>query len=376
MLEKIVIQNVSSVGKCEIDFKKNRYNYREENLIGDLVNPVAIYGHNGSGKTAILRAIRSLIIMLIRPIDQISPFIVNNILFEKYNVDKKEEYLQGSLQLFFKIEDDSYSYFIKTSARGFIVEEILLSNGAKYIYRNSKEYKYNGKKGQISDSYLVPTLRKLANIEINDKKIQDVYRYLSSFTVIELPLINSQGGFVTSKIFETTSKFDLLVDKSSEVKEILKQYKEFPIYDIVKSNAATNNVNMIPELQYRIELESNGKKYSLPYTMISSGMQNQSLLLSILMTIPSNSVVLIDELEQALHPSAIKSFLDVVREKKIQLLFTSHNTYILQDLRPDQIYFAKWDDGFSSCDRLSNIYQNIREVNNIEKMYLSGVFNK
>ena len=174
----------------------------------------------------------------------------------------------------------------------------------------------------------------------------------------------------------TTSKFDLLVDKSSEVKEILKQYKEFPIYDLVKSNATTNNVNMIPELQYRIELESNGKKYSLPYTMISSGMQNQSLLLSILMTIPSNSVVLIDELEQALHPSAIKSFLDVVREKKIQLLFTSHNTYILQDLRPDQIYFAKWDDGFSSCDRLSNIYQNIREVNNIEKMYLSGVFDK
>ena len=58
----------------------------------------------------------------------------------------------------------------------------------------------------------------------------------------------------------------------------------------------------------------------------------------------------------------------------MQLVFSSHNTFILQMLRPDQIYFAKWEKGFSSFSRLSKIYPNIREINNIEKMYLSSVF--
>lgn len=375
MLEKIYIKNISSIGECVIDFKKNSYKYREENVVGDIVNPIALYGHNGSGKTAVLRAIQILITMLIRPVDQLRPFVVNNLLFEEYGKTKNESLIIGTISLWFKLNDNSYMYTIETSSKQLIINEVLECNKEKVFVRNSEKFKYRNKESIISESFLVPTLRKLANVEINDMTIQDVYRYLSSFSVIELPQINSVYGFVTSRVFEATSKFDLLVEKSSEVKEILRQYKEFPIYDIVKKGS-TNNLNINPELQYSIVLESNDKKISLPYTMISSGMQNQSLLLSILMTVPSNSVVFIDELEQALHPSAIKSFLNVVRDKKVQLVFTSHNTYILQELRPDQIYFAKWVDGFSSYDRLSNIYPNIREINNIEKMYLSGVFDE
>ena len=103
-------------------------------------------------------------------------------------------------------------------------------------------------------------------------------------------------------------------------------------------------------------------------------MKNQSALLSILVSMPEHSVLFVDELEQALHPSAIKSFLEVVKSKNIQLVFSSHNTFILQMLRPDQIYFSKWSEGFSAYYRLSKIYPNIREVNNIEKMYLSSIF--
>ena len=45
-------------------------------------------------------------------------------------------------------------------------------------------------------------------------------------------------------------------------------------------------------------------------------------------------------------------------------------------LRPDQIFFANWRNGFSNYKKLSDIYPNIREVNNIEKMYLSNVFDE
>ena len=114
------------------------------------------------------------------------------------------------------------------------------------------------------------------------------------------------------------------------------------------------------------------KKLSLAF--MSDGMMNQSILLSLILSMPNDSIIFIDELERALHPSALESFIEIVKNKKIQLVFSSHNTSVLQTLRPDQVYFAKWKNGFSNMYRLSKIYPAIREVNNIEKMYLSGLF--
>ena len=51
MLNKIVIKNINSIEKCEIDFTKGNYKFAEENLFDNVVNPIAIYGHNGSGTT-------------------------------------------------------------------------------------------------------------------------------------------------------------------------------------------------------------------------------------------------------------------------------------------------------------------------------------
>ena len=114
----------------------------------------------------------------------------------------------------------------------------------------------------------------------------------------------------------------------------------------------------------------------LPLSQISDGMLNTSVLLSIILSLPENATLVVDEIEDALHPLTILDFFKVVKEKNIQLIFSSHNTFILQQLRPDQIFFANWKDGFSTYKKLSNIYPNIREINNIEKMYLSNLFDE
>ena len=376
MLNKIYIENINSIGECVIDFKKNSYKFRQENVIEDNINPVAIYGHNGSGKSSIVKSIGSLIALLIGPVDLLQPFTINNLNYEAYRKNKKKDFIEGKIVLYFDVDNNKYEYTMVTSLSRYIEEEMLKCNNKVIIERNKTSYIYLEHKNQIVDSFMVPTLRKLANIEINDKIIQEAYQFLSSMTLIDLTRINSTFGFVTSKLFETTSKFDLLVSKSNEVKEILKDYKEFPIYDIVKTEQQIPNGLINPELQYQIELEGDNEKIRLPYSMISSGMQSQSLLLSILLSIPNNAVLFIDDLDENLYSSTIKSFLHFVRKKKIQLLFAANNTNILQDLRPDQIYLSKWVNGYSKCDRLSDVYPNIREINNIEKMYLSGVFDE
>ena len=89
MLTYIKVININSIDSCEIDFAKDKYKYLEENLIGNYVNPIALYGHNGSGKSSLLRSISYLISLMTDPVDNLAPFIVNNFRFIKYISDSK-----------------------------------------------------------------------------------------------------------------------------------------------------------------------------------------------------------------------------------------------------------------------------------------------
>lgn len=375
MLTNIKIVNINSIGTCEIDFSKDKYKYLEDNLLGDYVNPIALYGHNGSGKTSLLKAIGQFISLLINPVDNLDPFIVNQFSLNKYVNDEKNGIqnisdITGSIELHFTLNNIKYEYYISTSRLRRIEKEYLKSD-VTIFSRDVTSETFMGKTQKFSDlrSLLVPSIRYLAAEKINNNDIQNVYKFLISFTFIDLPYQHA-GAFVTSKLFNNMSRADLIVSKSEEVKKILMDYKEFPIYSVLKKESHDVSVPAGYYIKY------DGIDGEIPFDLISAGMLNQSTILSILVSLPDDSVLFVNELEQSLHPSAIMSFLKVIKKKKIQLVFSSHNTYILQSMRPDQIYFANWKNCSSSYSRLSRIYPNIREINNIEKMYLSSLFDE
>lgn len=376
MLEKIIIKNVNSIDVCKLDFTKDNYRYLGKNVKGNIVNPIAIYGHNGSGKSSILNAMAHFIGMMSLPADALAPFIVNNFLFEKYLQGKSKDktLAQGSVELFFDIDGKAYDYFLQTCRDNYISNEYLKIDGKTYFESRKGKYYFDGGEFNIENkttSRLVPFLRVLASSEITNPTIQTVFNYIKSFTHVNAAFIN-RGACVTSSMFNNTSVLDLLANHSSEVKDMLKQYKDFPVYSIEKNNVVMPS-GLISQ-QYNVVLEDNGFEGKIPFQLISTGMQNQSMLLSILLSMPKYSVLFIDEADIALHPSTIASFFDVIRDRDIQVIMTLHNTNAMQNLRPDQIFFTYWSKGFSTCRRLSKIYPNIREINNIEKMYLSSTF--
>lgn len=376
MLEKITIKNINSIDTCEIDFKKGNYKFLEKNINGEYVNPIVIYGHNGSGKSSFMNAIAFFIALFNTPVDLLQPFLVNNFLFEDYKKNKNEDLIKGSINLFFEIDNDKYEYFLETSRLGYISSEYLKVNNKAYLENKKRKYTYlarNYTKNTENSSPLIPLLRILSSQEINDSVIQKVSSYIRSFVEVNVNFIN-RGAFVASNIFNNTNLIDLLVSKSNDVKKLLENYSNFPVYSIVKDNV--NKINGLLSPQYSVILEDGDFKRKLPLQMLSTGMQNQSTLLSLILSMPENGVMFIDEADIALHPSIIESFFDVIRSRKIQVVLTLHNTYAMQSLRPDQIYFAKWKKGFSKFYRLSKIYPNIREINNIEKMYLSTLFDE
>lgn len=380
MIEKLRIKNVCSISEATMDFKKGKYEFLNENVLGDIVNPIAIYGHNGSGKSSFFSAINQFVALMSAPAGNLMPFVVNNFSFNDYQKNPTKENegkIIGTIDFCFSLGKNHYEYSISTSRNSYISEEYLRKDQEIIFERHVDNYSFEGKKRAVAaSSRLIATLRILASDEISNGTIQSVYAYLSSFTFANMIRV-ATGHFVTGKPLSNWGKMgDLMVEKSDEVKKYLKRNKDFPYYSVKKENVLTINPNGSALENYYIEMEDGDWRGTIPLALASDGMMSNTTLLSILLAVAKNSAIFIDELEVALHPSTIKAFLDVVREKKIQVIFSSHNTNILQDLRPDQVYFAKWSKGYSTIKRLSTIYPNIREVNNIEKMYMSRFFDE
>ncbi len=356
MITKVQIKNINAINDITLSFEKSRYHYLCDNIFNEqLVNPIAFYGTNGSGKTSFIFALAQLVQILCYEPERYTMFIPN-LLCE----DKK---CSSSIKLWFIINSKSYVYYIETHlSQGIIKEKLTMNNHIIFHKTDANTYMYKDKEETLS-STTFSILRKIAG-ELYDDDINMAYNYLSNIVYIDA----AKREFFTKQMVQKSIN-DLVVEQSDEVEKILKNYHHFPLYKYV-------SINIDGKKQYFFKMNIAGKTKTLNAAFMSTGMINQSMMLSILTSLPKNSVMLIDEIEDALHPLTIMDFIKVVKEKNIQLLFTSHNTYILQKLRPDQIIFANWSNGYSTYKKLSDIYPNIREVNNIEKMYLSHLFDE
>lgn len=378
MITRIQIKNINAIDSCDIDFQKNKYKYLEEMIYNDkLVNPVAFYGTNGSGKSSLLEAVGRLIELLIYEPSKLRSFIPHQLNSEDHlesffkNNEKNKgmfaktlECICSSVRIFFEIEQTEYEYFIETSFMNFINKEYLKHNQNYVFNRQADSYEYRKKEFEAKRN-LYPTLRKLASDKQDDVVITKCFEFLSS-----MAFVDAFKDTPTFKGLTEENYLDLIVEKSHDVNLLLKKYKEFPLYTISSEPTKDGGKN------YIAEIEAGKRKVRMPFQFISGGMMSQSLLLSILLSLPENGVLFVDEIEDALHPLTILDFIKIAQQKNIQLIFSSHNTFILQHLRPDQIFFANWKNGYSTYKKLSDIYPNIREINNIEKMYLANLFDE
>ena len=356
MITSVRIRNTGSIGDASLSFEKAGYKYLNEYVLDSRVaNPIAIYGCNGSGKSSFLNAFSFLVNLLNAEPDKISGFMPNLI---SLNKDPKTE---AGIDIRFSIEEKEYEYSVNEDFEG-LKSEILTIDGKTILKRSRNRYEYKGKTFPI-EARLYPALRDLAAKREASKDVKSAFEYLSNIAYISVSSMEYNIKSFTNKPY-----LDVLVDKSEQVKAILKHYKAFPEYDIVSQSSPTE------KKQYFAELKLGDSKLRLPFHWASDGMRSQSFLLSAVLSLPENGVLVVDEIDQALHPLTTMDFINVAIEKRIQLIFSGHNTNLLSRLRPDNIVFANWKDGYSSFKRLSDIYPNIREVNNIEKMYLASTF--
>jgi predicted ATPase len=96
----------------------------------------------------------------------------------------------------------------------------------------------------------------------------------------------------------------------------------------------------------------------IPASEISEGTMLTLGLLTALMTPPQPSLLLLDDIEQGLHPKAQRELIDVFKEiiqanEDLQIIFSTHSPYIVDALEPSQVHvLSNTPAGFTHVKRL------------------------
>ena len=371
MLEKVTFKNFKSfTEETTISLLPTKSEIlKNTNISNKTLKGCAFYGSNASGKTNALNAVTLLLDLLFS--NGIGDLISTITLFNKERT--------MSFEYAFSEDNDKIIYSFEIDREGKIVKEKLRLNNKDILTRISdsadtcltEKGQYTG--NEISQSSLfLRTVIFNANLS-NYPSLVKWINYLRNS--IYLNPSRTFGKIITFDNSPFKVDLNTYLEKNGE-KEINGFFEEFNFpYRISYEKNKPNTPTLVPFIN-RLKITRNSLA-SIPFYMESFG--NQTLLYvlpSFLSVIKTGGILAIDEFSSGLHNKLEELLIRFFMEKssEAQLLFVSHSTNLLRTdlLRPDQIYSTDLDEKGSFIRRFSD--ENPRETQNLEKMYLAGVF--
>lgn len=376
MLVKLSMKNFKSfMEEAEIDLNATGYEILEDtNKNKDNILKGALFvGGNATGKSTILNAVRFLLELLVWQIN-LAPF--------NYLCLFNEAKGRMQLKYEFLINKEKINYEIECDARG-ICKEKLLVEGKERLNRIERVAEYidnNDKKITID------------NLQTNQSAIRKVYfdtKFIDDNTLKLWFNFLEQSVYInqeTKVIYKSTGASSIITYKDYFEENGTDKFNKF--LEEIGYEQTVEYVNEYDNGKLKLDF-GNGKKdiiwkrknmdFSLPMDLESGGNQTLVNTLPIVFdTMRNNGMVIIDEFSSGFHnileEKVIKYFME--KSENAQLFLVSHSTNLLSNtlLRPDQIYTVDFiPEKGSKIKRISD--EKPREAQNLEKMYLSGVFN-
>lgn len=372
MLKTITISNYKTfTERTTIDFCATNYKFLEsENVTSDKNLKGAIFvGENASGKTNILKAIRLLMDVL---------FSVTEIDFSQmksfYTSDPNFE-----ISYQFGIDGSEIQYSIVCNNAG-IIEEKLSVDGSLYLHRTKD--KAIVKDGAIMHVSNIPDnlsfLRKFYfDTQFNDNAVLNKwFAFLKDSTYI-----NCYDG----KILTSTDNIKNLIADNFLERNGVAQFNEF--FNKINYNQRIGYTNEthnkkgpynIHKSEKFVVFQKDGTGVEIPMMYESTGNKTLINLLPVFIhAISHPSMLIIDEFSSGFHNELEECLLKYFfhHAKMSQAFIATHSTNILNTaiVRPDQVYSVCFK-GLSGTILKRFSDESPREAQNLEKMYLNGVF--
>ena len=372
MLEKVIVKNYKSLkNETIIDFTADKYAPLSDTHVKDgMLKGLFFFGANSSGKSNILDSIRILLELLF--LDKSIDFSFQTCLFSNENIE---------LEYFFRIDSHTIDYFIEINKIGQIVKEVLKDdlkimlkreeNNVETILTDTKHYNENS----VDDEMLF-----LRNIYFNTRfagfpELIKWFQYLQNSIYIHF----QQKKFIS---FSNKIQLDFMENTSEEdIKLINDFFKQTHICEEVKyTNRAIIGLDTVIDTGDRknFYIKSNDSDYWFPLFLESQGIQDLMRLLPIIIhIIHHDGLLIMDGFSLSLHNGVEELLINYLFQNIIssQVIVATHSTHILKNslIRPDQLYAVDFQ-GNEGTFITKFSKETPRTSQNLEKMYLSGIF--
>lgn len=361
MLKKIQFNNFTTFfNSTEIDFEATNYKFLAEENVGKnkILKGCLFVGENASGKTMILKGIKLLLDLLFEDNNEMTFFQYKSF-YTKNRV--------CSIKYTFLIEDKEIVYSFEFDERA-IVTENLIYDGKKIMDRigSSAVIEFDGNKKIEDISAKMLFLRRLY-FDTNfygDKTLIKWLEFLKNSVYVNC--YEHEVCFYSKNLSIHSIENEGFKEKINDFFKRINYNQEIELMKSINSNS---NV---------VLFKKSGTEVRIVEPFESTGNKTLIEVLPIFINLIENPGMLIyDEFSSGLHNELeeciIKYFFHFAQNS--QLFFTSHSTNILNNtvLRPDQVYAVGFDSKKGAYVRRFSD-ESPRESQNLEKMYLNGVF--
>ena len=384
MLKKFEVKYFKNFNdNVTIDFANvGGYQFSTDCITDNLISKMLIYGRNGTGKTNLGSAIMDIVYNItVGGRRQKDTIFVNGDSDNDY-ADFEYTFIFGKTEIIYK-----YSKFSSSELR----EEELHIDGKRIYYCNFLEdefifdnLNYISAESVVIDRYLAPIKEMRLSPSENDivnatlpflrwlinnsallpdsalLKMHDFVRRMSMLTVGSMVMYGPKSFY--DNFFE-------ILDDNSE----LKRFEEFLNLMGVECKLISKK---LPDGEN--ELYFKHKKLIPFYGSASSGTMALLNIYRRYFIGNSPSLMYLDEFDAFYHFEMAENLLKYFKMKypKSQIIFTSHNTNLISNrlLRPDCIFILSQAGKLTSLNNATG--RELREGHNLEKMYISGEFDK
>lgn len=369
VLSRVIVKNFKSFKNETIfDYKKTNYKLLERNTIGKLLKGALFVGDNASGKTTAIQPIILLLQLLFKDTD-VELFFYQCVFSGERNT---------SLSYQFEIDGHEIEYGYIFAGNEFLEEQLSVDK--------IKIFDRIGNKAKL--------------LSENDTKFYDVdssilflKKWYFSTKFDGNVILNQWFEFLKQSVYINAYKRSIVTYNGENL--IFSRYFEKYGYEEINQFLKENNFKYT--IQYTRNIGNHGVNYELtedenkmvffereefdvPIPMIWESVGNKTLiniLPAILYAVKNGGLLVIDEFSSGFHNKLEELIVRYImmKSQQTQMFLVSHSTNLLSNslLRPDQIYTVEMVDGQGSVlSRFSD--EQPRAAQNLEKMYLSGVF--
>ncbi len=330
----------------------------------DLLRSAVVYGPNAGGKSNFFNALSMMKWIVGNSIKgyeflPIIPFVLN----------KKTAKEPSTFDVVMVIDGVRYQYgFSATKDKIYAEWLFAFPKGRTQTWferdynKKTKKYDYTfgdalkGQKEVWRESTRTNALFLSTAVQLNSEKLQPIYDcFKKNLLLVDADDIPVYFSLAHCKEHGSEKIVNFLKAADFAIEDIKVGKLESPLKDTdskTSDSLLSNKINKENQLNAKTRHKTEDGKYiDMPLSMESDGTQRM-LALSILLlgTIEHGHVLLIDELNQRLHPALIRYIIELFNNPKTnpnnaQLIFTTHDVSLLkQDIfRRDQIWFCERD---------------------------------